>query len=98
MEAAIKATRLTMKIRTVEVSLLFREKFVVRRDHLALQWLMTFKNPKAQAARWLEYLQTYDFNVCHRRGKSHINAESLSRRPCEEACKHYNKEKNMMSK
>ena len=53
---------------------------------------MNFKNPEGQTARWLEYLQTYDFDVCHRRGKSHINADSLSRRPCEGTCKHCNKE------
>ena len=67
-------------------TLLIGRKLVVRTDHMALQWLMNFKSPEAQTAHWLEYLQTYEYNfdVCHRHEKSHINADSLSRRPCEE--------------
>ena len=33
-------------------------------------------------ARWLETLSEYDFEVLHRPGKKHTNADSLSRMPC----------------
>ena len=33
-------------------------------------------------ARWLEILSSYDFEIVHRAGKSHSNADSLSRHPC----------------
>ena len=33
-------------------------------------------------ARWLEFLNTYNFEVQHRPGKQHGNADGLSRRPC----------------
>nr|XP_013996221.1 unnamed protein product [Salmo salar] len=58
--------------------------FVVRTDHSALQWLLSFKEPKGQIARWLEELQPYDFQVEHRAGLRHSNADALSRRPCAE--------------
>ena len=56
--------------------------FTVRTDHSALQWLMTFKEPEGQVARWLEELQAYVFRVEHRAGARHANADALSRRPC----------------
>ncbi|CAG2248375.1 unnamed protein product [Mytilus edulis] len=36
----------------------------------------------SQLARWLEVLSEYDFDIEHRRGRSHLNADALSRRPC----------------
>lgn len=35
-------------------------------------------------ARWIEVLSVYDFIILHRPGKSHGNADGLSRRPCGE--------------
>jgi len=58
------------------------QTFTVRTDHSALQWLMTFKEPEGQVARWLEQLQAFDFIVEHRAGTRHTNADALSRRPC----------------
>ena len=56
--------------------------FKIRTDHAALKWLMRFKNPEGQVARWLEFMGTYDFDIEHRPGKKHGNADGLSRRPC----------------
>ena len=33
-------------------------------------------------ARWLERLQEFDFEILHRKGKIHSNADALSRLPC----------------
>jgi transposase InsO family protein len=38
--------------------------------------------PVGQQARWLELLEEYDFEIEHRPGKKHANADALSRRPC----------------
>ena len=37
--------------------------FVVRTDHSALQWLLSFNEAKGQIAHWLEELQPYDFQI-----------------------------------
>uniref|UniRef100_A0AAV2K6I4 Gypsy retrotransposon integrase-like protein 1 n=1 Tax=Knipowitschia caucasica TaxID=637954 RepID=A0AAV2K6I4_KNICA len=56
--------------------------FTVRTDHSALQWLMSFKEPEGQIARWLEELAPYNFKVEYRAGSRHANADAMSRRPC----------------
>ncbi|CAG2201045.1 unnamed protein product [Mytilus edulis] len=61
---------------------LYGRHFLVRTDHGALRWLMNFKNPEGQMARWLEVLGTYDFEIQHRDGRIHSNADALSRRLC----------------
>ena len=60
-------------------------------DHGALSRFKNFKNPEGQLARWLEVLSEYDFKIEHRRGRSHLNADALSRRPCPVECKHCGK-------
>ena len=50
---------------------LYGKDFVVRTDHGALTWLLNFKNPEGQVARWLEVLQTYNFKILHRPGLWH---------------------------
>ena len=63
--------------------------FTVRTDHSALQWLVSFREPEGQVARWLEELQAYNFTVVHRAGAQHSNADALSRRPCAaDGCHH----------
>lgn len=61
---------------------LYGRKFKIRTDHGALTWLMRFKNPEEQLARWLEILSTYDLTIEYRAGRQHLNADALSRRPC----------------
>ncbi|UYV63086.1 K02A2.6-like, partial [Cordylochernes scorpioides] len=69
---------------------LYGQDFLVRTDHAALTWLLQMKNPEGQVARWLEKLQQYHFQIRHRPGKRHHNADALSRRPCG-SCKHCEK-------
>ena len=66
---------------------LYGAEFLVRTDHGALRWLLNFKHPEGQVARWLEFLGTYAFEIQHRAGKKHGNADALSRRPCDD-CKY----------
>ena len=60
---------------------LIGHKFVIRMDHAALMWLRRVVEPVGQQARWLEELENYEFSIEYRRGKSHVNADALSRRP-----------------
>ena len=61
---------------------LYGKKFTIRTDHSSLRWLLKFKNPEGQLARWLEVLSLYDMTIEHRAGTKHRNADALSRRPC----------------
>ena len=55
--------------------------FIVRTDHSSLLWLTNFRYIQGQLARWLEELQQFNMQVIHRKGKLHINSDSLSRVP-----------------
>lgn len=61
---------------------LYGQRFTIRTDHGSLRWLMKFKNPEGQVARWLATLAAYQMTVEHRPGRLHGNADGLSRRPC----------------
>ena len=61
---------------------LLGQKFTLRTDHGSLIWLSKFKQPEGQLARWIEKLQEYNFDIIHRPGNRHSNADSLSRLPC----------------
>lgn len=56
--------------------------FTLRSDHGSLTWLRNFKEPEGQLARWIEKLEEYSFSIVHRPGRSHTNADALSRLPC----------------
>ena len=58
--------------------------FTLRTDHCSLILLRNFREPEGQLACWLETLQEYDFEVIHRKGRLHCNADALSRIPCDQ--------------
>jgi len=66
---------------------LLGRQFLIRTDHLALQWLRTTPEPMGQQARWCEILEEFDFQKVHRPGVKHGNADALSRRPCRQCGK-----------
>ncbi|GBM78409.1 hypothetical protein AVEN_158378-1 [Araneus ventricosus] len=66
----------------------YGRKFHLWTDYDSLRWLLNFREPEGQIARWIQRLQEYDFEIQHRKGTSHGNADTLSRRPCKESCKH----------
>ena len=55
--------------------------FVLLSDHAAFQWLRRTPEPMAQMARWLTFMELFDFEVQHRPGARHGNADGLSRSP-----------------
>ena len=60
---------------------LLGRKFGIRTDHASLVWLLRFKEPQGQIARWLEELSQFDMEILYRPGKQHTNADALSRIP-----------------
>ena len=65
---------------------LLGRNFTIRTDHSALQWLRRTPEPMAQQARWLEFIEQFNYQIVHRIGARHVNADSLSRLPCRQ-CK-----------
>jgi hypothetical protein len=61
---------------------LLGRRFQVRTDHAALQWLRHVQEPVGQQARWIGYMEEFDFDIVHRPGLRHGNADAMSRRPC----------------
>ncbi len=61
---------------------LYGRHILIRTDHAALRWLLSFRHPEGQLARWIGRLQEYDFVIQYRPGAQHANADALSRRPC----------------
>ena len=57
--------------------------FVIRTDHAALSWLRRTAEPMPQLARWLTFIEQFEYEILHRRGTQHGNADGLSRRPIE---------------
>ncbi|KAJ8942968.1 hypothetical protein NQ318_016743 [Aromia moschata] len=65
---------------------------VVKCEEVNRAQLNQTKNPEGQVARWMERLQQYNFKIMHRSGKTHGNADTLSRRPClEQKCRYCQK-------
>ena len=58
-------------------------RFTIVTDHDALKWLFNKSKDgiKARLLRWMLNLQSYDFEVKHRKGKQHQNADSMTRPP-----------------
>ena len=55
--------------------------FLLCTDHASLRWLVNFRKPEGMAARWIQCVETFDYEVQNRQGKAHGNADALSRWP-----------------
>ena len=60
---------------------LLGRSFIIRTDHSALQWLRRTTDLIGQEARWLTFIEQFQYTIVHRAGSRHMNADALSRRP-----------------
>lgn len=42
---------------------IYCSQFLHSTDHLPLRWLLNFRHPEGQVARWIESLQQYNFTI-----------------------------------
>jgi len=78
---------LTYGLKVFRQYLLARD-FILRTDHAALTHLRRTPEPIGQQARWLDLIAEFNFTIKHRSGESNKNADGLSRRVCEQNCRH----------
>jgi hypothetical protein len=66
---------------------LYGRNFTIRTDHQALVWMLNWSNPNtSQYCSWIAELENYNFEILHRSGKIHVNADAVSRIPQCEQC------------
>lgn len=54
-------------------------KFKILTDHHPLKYLDTQKTLSRRQARWVEFMQEFDYEVAYIKGKANIVADALSR-------------------
>lgn len=58
---------------------LLGRRFTLITDHSALRWMLHLKDPSARLTRWSLRLAEFSYEVIHRPGVKHSNADALSR-------------------
>ena len=60
---------------------LIRREFILYTDHDSLKHLNSQTKMNARHARWMDYVQQFDFLIKHKAGAENKVADALSRRP-----------------
>ncbi|GFY35247.1 retrovirus-related Pol polyprotein from transposon 297 [Trichonephila clavipes] len=66
-------------VKKLNCSLHGQQKFIIQTDHNPLVWLKTNAGTNPRLMRWSLALQPFKFEVIHKPGRSHANADALSR-------------------
>ena len=55
-------------------------EFIIHFDHAALTFLRSQTHLSRRHARWIEFLESFAFNISHEKGKDNVVADALFRR------------------
>jgi hypothetical protein len=61
-------------LREIEPYLRGRE-VTIYTDHAALKWILTRKHPPGRLARWLAFMQSFNFTIQHRPGNKMLKSD-----------------------
>lgn len=56
----------------------YGQRFTIITDYRPLCWLMNWKDPSSRLGRWVMLLADHQYDIVHRPGKQHGNADALS--------------------
>lgn len=60
-------------------TLLLGKKFVLMTDHISLKYFFSQANLNVRQARWLAFLNEFEFEIKHIKGKENKIVDALSR-------------------
>ena len=60
---------------------LFGRHFIIKIDHFSLKYLMEQQITTSFQSKWLSKLMGFDYEICYKKGKINVVADSLSRIP-----------------
>jgi hypothetical protein len=63
---------------------LYGQRFLIRTDNSAVSHMLTLTDAQPQIQRWQLFLSQFVFDVVHRPGRKHVNADVMSRLPCQQ--------------
>ena len=55
--------------------------FEIQTDHQALSWWQKVKTPTGRLARWIMFLQQFQYTLVYQKGSTNVTADALSRAP-----------------
>ena len=56
-------------------------KFKIYTDHASLKYIKTQPAMSRRVTRWMEFLETFDYEICYKKGEENVVADALSRIP-----------------
>ena len=75
-------------------------KFRIRTDHTPLCTVLKVMEPEGQLAMWIEFMDSFSYDIEYQEGSQHQNTDAKYRRPCGSGCKwckEWKKDEHMVS-
>jgi transposase InsO family protein len=61
---------------------LYGHRFLIRTDNSAVSHMLSLTDANEQIQRWQLFMSQFTYDIIHRPGRKHVNADYMSRLPC----------------